>query len=230
MPTMLAPAARYWSRRHPRPAPGAAAGAGVAALDTMLPVARAQRHDAPDRAARPRAVRAAPPGARATSARGRSSSCSRSSTTRRSRRSCGSSSPQQHETRGDWPQWFMLEPYAQIRDRHSHGDVIVWPLKALCDYVEATNDLAFLDEPVAWRRDEDLAATDAPAIRSPAHVDEAPRHRARALHPRHAPDPLRRGRLERLAAAGRPAHARLDGVELDGRAAVPAARTATPRC
>ena len=35
----------------------------------------------------------------------------------------------------------MLEPYAQIRDRHSHGDVIVWPLKALCDYVEATGDL-----------------------------------------------------------------------------------------
>ena len=30
-----------------------------------------------------------------------------------------------------------------------HGDVIVWPLKALCDYLEATNDLAFLDEPVA---------------------------------------------------------------------------------
>ena len=49
---------------------------------------------------------------------------------------------QQDETRGDWPQWFMLEPYASIRDRHSHGDVIVWPLKALCDYVEATNDLA----------------------------------------------------------------------------------------
>lgn len=60
---------------------------------------------------------------------------------------------QQHERRGDWPQWFMLDPYPEIRDRHSHGDVIVWPLKALCDYVEATNDLAFLDEPVAWRRD-----------------------------------------------------------------------------
>ena len=66
---------------------------------------------------------------------------------------------QQQETGGDWPQWFMLEPYAQIRDRHSHGDVIVWPLKALCDYVEATDDLAFLDEPVAWRREDDFAAT-----------------------------------------------------------------------
>jgi cellobiose phosphorylase len=38
---------------------------------------------------------------------------------------------QQYATRGDWPQWFMLEPYSSIRDSHSHGDVVVWPLKAL---------------------------------------------------------------------------------------------------
>jgi len=67
---------------------------------------------------------------------------------------------QQYQARGDWPQWFMLEPYAAIRDRHSHGDVIVWPLKALCDYIEATNDIALLDEPVAWRREDNLEATE----------------------------------------------------------------------
>ena len=67
---------------------------------------------------------------------------------------------EQNETQGDWPQWFMLEPYSNIRDRHAHGDVIVWPLKALCDYLEATNDLAFLDEPAAWRRDGDFARTE----------------------------------------------------------------------
>ncbi len=66
---------------------------------------------------------------------------------------------EQYEERGDWPQWFMFEPYAGIRDPHSHGDVVIWPLKALCDYLEATNDLAFLDEPVAWRRDSDLERT-----------------------------------------------------------------------
>ena len=78
---------------------------------------------------------------------------------------------QQHESRGDWPQWFMLEPYGAIRDRHSHGDVIVWPLKALCDYIEATNDLAFLDEPIAWRREDDFETT---ARKDPvaAHVDK----------------------------------------------------------
>ncbi|WP_291004294.1 cellobiose phosphorylase [Hyphomicrobium sp.] len=66
---------------------------------------------------------------------------------------------QQYESRGDWPQWFMLKPYVQIQDLHSHGDVIIWPLKALCDYLECTNDLAFLDEEIAWRCDEGLAPT-----------------------------------------------------------------------
>ena len=55
---------------------------------------------------------------------------------------------------GDWPQWFMLPPYERIRDPHSHGDVILWPLKALCDYVEATGDLSVLDAPAAWRDTE----------------------------------------------------------------------------
>jgi cellobiose phosphorylase len=66
---------------------------------------------------------------------------------------------EQYEKQGDWPQWFMLEPYSPIRDRESHGDVIVWPLKALCDYVEATGDVAFLEEPIRWRRDDNLEKT-----------------------------------------------------------------------
>jgi 1,2-beta-oligoglucan phosphorylase len=66
---------------------------------------------------------------------------------------------QQYEKDGDWPQWFMLEPYSFIQGREAHGDIIVWPLKALCDYVEATGDLAFLDEPVAWRREDNLEKT-----------------------------------------------------------------------
>lgn len=66
---------------------------------------------------------------------------------------------QQYEARGDWPQWFMLEPYSLIQDQHSHGDVIVWPLKALNDYLEATNDMSFLDELVQWREDDTLERT-----------------------------------------------------------------------
>ncbi|SED64339.1 Cellobiose phosphorylase [Rhizobiales bacterium GAS188] len=67
---------------------------------------------------------------------------------------------QQYEQRGDWPQWFMLEPYSIIQDAHALGDVIVWPLKALCDYVEATNDFAFLDEMIAWRREDNFENTE----------------------------------------------------------------------
>src|SRR5690606_33607901 len=76
---------------------------------------------------------------------------------------------QQHEAHGDWPQWFMLEPYGAIRDAHSHGDVIVWPLKALCDYVEATGDVALLDEPVAWRSADGPTAREDPIA---AHVEK----------------------------------------------------------
>jgi cellobiose phosphorylase len=78
---------------------------------------------------------------------------------------------QQSEAGGDWPQWFMLEPYSFIRDSVSHGDVIVWPLKALNDYIEATNDLGFLDVEVAWRRADGSAAT-AHADPIAAHVEK----------------------------------------------------------
>jgi 1,2-beta-oligoglucan phosphorylase len=66
---------------------------------------------------------------------------------------------QQYEARGDWPQWFMLEPYSIIQEKVSHGDIIVWPLKALNDYIEATGNIGFLDERVAWRREDTLAQT-----------------------------------------------------------------------
>ncbi len=52
---------------------------------------------------------------------------------------------------GGFPQWFMLEPYGMIEGSQSHGDIPIWPLKALCDYIECTDDIAFLSGPVAWR-------------------------------------------------------------------------------
>ncbi len=45
---------------------------------------------------------------------------------------------------GTWPQWFMFPPFQSIQQAHSHGDVCFWPVKALCDYVEASGDLNFL--------------------------------------------------------------------------------------
>jgi cellobiose phosphorylase len=78
---------------------------------------------------------------------------------------------QQYAQRGDWPQWFMLEPYSIIQDKEAHGDVIIWPLKALCDYVEATGDFAILAEPVPWRREDNLEKT-AAADPIAAHIEK----------------------------------------------------------
>ena len=75
---------------------------------------------------------------------------------------------QQYADSGDWPQWFMLEPYSNIQSKESHGDIIVWPLKALCDYVEATGDFAFLDETIVWRREDNFEKT--------AHADSVTTH------------------------------------------------------
>ncbi len=80
---------------------------------------------------------------------------------------------QQYEKRGDWPQWFMLEPYSAIQDKEAHGDIVVWPLKALCDYVEATGDFALLDERIVWRRDDDFQTT--------VHADPVAAHVAKLI-------------------------------------------------
>lgn len=52
---------------------------------------------------------------------------------------------------GDWPQWFMFDEYEGIQQEDSHGDVIVWPLKAVSDYLIRTNDLSCLEEIVPFR-------------------------------------------------------------------------------
>ena len=57
---------------------------------------------------------------------------------------------QQYARDGSWPQWFMHPPYNRIQQTHSHGDVCFWPVKALCDYLEASNDLAFLEERIGY--------------------------------------------------------------------------------
>ncbi len=77
---------------------------------------------------------------------------------------------EQSQAKGDWPQWFMLDPYPYIRAGDSHGDVIVWPLKALCDYVEATGDLAILDEKTPWRDEKNARTAETATIAG--HVDK----------------------------------------------------------
>src|SRR5688500_4369902 len=62
---------------------------------------------------------------------------------------------------GGWPQWFMHPPFHEIQQPHSHGDVCLWPVKALCDYVEATNDFTFLAEEIGYTDPERFEPTGA---------------------------------------------------------------------
>lgn len=59
----------------------------------------------------------------------------------------------QYESAGNWPQWFMFDRYYKIKQQESHGDIIVWPLKALSDYLAVTNDYAILEEPLPYTTD-----------------------------------------------------------------------------
>ncbi|MGF3104843.1 GH36-type glycosyl hydrolase domain-containing protein [Rossellomorea sp. DUT-2] len=56
----------------------------------------------------------------------------------------------QYEDNGNWPQWFMFDRYFKIQQDDSHGDIIVWPLKVVGDYIAATNDYSILDEEIPY--------------------------------------------------------------------------------
>lgn len=51
---------------------------------------------------------------------------------------------------GNWPQWFMFDRYAHVKADESHGDIIVWPLKLVADYLEKTKDFSLLEESVPY--------------------------------------------------------------------------------
>ncbi|WP_214824450.1 GH36-type glycosyl hydrolase domain-containing protein [Exiguobacterium sp. s28] len=71
---------------------------------------------------------------------------------------------------GDWPQWFMFDEYAGIQQEDSHGDVIVWPLKALSDYLARTEDVTCLDEIIPFRDRDGKTEADASLY---SHVERA---------------------------------------------------------
>jgi len=52
---------------------------------------------------------------------------------------------------GDWPQWFMVfERERHIRPGESHGDIVLWPVLALAEYLLASEDASLLDEVVPF--------------------------------------------------------------------------------
>ena len=50
----------------------------------------------------------------------------------------------------NWPQWFMFDKYKNIQAGDSHGDIIVWPLKAIAKYILTTGDIAILSQEVPY--------------------------------------------------------------------------------
>lgn len=46
---------------------------------------------------------------------------------------------------GTLPQWFMFDAYSERYSDEAHGDVVVWPLMALGEYLSATGDTSVLD-------------------------------------------------------------------------------------
>ena len=52
---------------------------------------------------------------------------------------------------GDWPQWFMMfERERLIRAGDSHGDIVLWPLVVVSQYLLASGDAGLLDESVPF--------------------------------------------------------------------------------
>ncbi|MDN6835354.1 MAG: cellobiose phosphorylase [Lactococcus lactis] len=60
---------------------------------------------------------------------------------------------------GTWPQWFMFDRYEKIRADESHGDVIVWPLKVVADYLEKSGDTGILQETIFYTDRKTLEKT-----------------------------------------------------------------------
>ncbi|MDR2535439.1 MAG: hypothetical protein LBD29_05330 [Treponema sp.] len=84
----------------------------------------------------------------------------------------------QFEDDGSWPQWFMFDRYNGIRAGESHGDVILWPMKALADYLNASGDQDILNQilPYAVRGKAGYTAEKAPLFthleKQLAHIKE----------------------------------------------------------
>lgn len=52
---------------------------------------------------------------------------------------------------GNWSQWFMFDEYIEVAAGESHGDVVVWPFKAIAMYIKNTGDVSILDEEVSYK-------------------------------------------------------------------------------
>lgn len=73
---------------------------------------------------------------------------------------------------GNWPQWFMFDKYENTMADESHGDIIIWPLKLIGDYLTQTGDVAILNEPLNYMSKEKLQSI-GPKVPLINHVKKA---------------------------------------------------------
>lgn len=66
----------------------------------------------------------------------------------------------QYSDDGNWPQWFMFDNYYRFQQEESHGDIIVWPLKVIVEYLRATNDYTILNEMLPYTEKGSFEFTD----------------------------------------------------------------------
>ncbi|MDA0108613.1 cellobiose phosphorylase [Vibrio sp. La 4.2.2] len=82
----------------------------------------------------------------------------------------------QYQETGTWPQWFMFDQYFQIQQEDAHGDIIVWPLKALSEYLTVTADFSVLDEMLPYTLAEEGFAKSSENYSLFTHVERQIQH------------------------------------------------------
>lgn len=80
----------------------------------------------------------------------------------------------QYADTGTWPQWFMFDHFSEIQQTESHGDIVFWPIKALCEYIEQTGDLEILTQPLPYTDSKTFAFT--AAVPLAEHVKKTVEH------------------------------------------------------
>ena len=65
----------------------------------------------------------------------------------------------QFEDDGNWPQWFMFDGYEKQKADESHGDVIVWPMKVVTDYLEKSGNFSILKKKIPYTDRKTFAKT-----------------------------------------------------------------------
>ena len=70
----------------------------------------------------------------------------------------------------------MFDKYSKIQQEDCHGDIVVWPLKAIADYITTTGDLSILDQSVPYTSIEDSFEFTEESYTLFAHIERQVKH------------------------------------------------------